>query len=85
LVHFLSIVIQNAQKVSYSNEEFKKFSGETPPGPPLYRRGDVLGGGRGVAVARFLIIKNHRASVPDAELYRDREFVKKFFAVDAII
>jgi hypothetical protein len=38
-----------------------------------------------IAVARFLIIKNRRASVPDAELYRDREFVKKFFAVDAII
>jgi hypothetical protein len=62
----------------------KNFPGETPLGPPLYGRGDEAEG-RGFAVARFLIIKNRRASVPDAELYCDREFVKKFFAVDAII
>jgi hypothetical protein len=43
------------------------------------------GGVGGVAVARFLTTKNRRASEPDAELYRDREFVEKFFAEDAAI
>jgi hypothetical protein len=62
----------------------KNFPGVTPPGPPLYGRGEEAEG-RGVAVARFLTTKNRRASVPDAELYRDREFVKKFFAEDAVI
>jgi hypothetical protein len=33
---------------------------------------------REVAVAQFLTTKNRRASVPDAELYRDKEFVEKF-------
>jgi hypothetical protein len=66
----------------------KKFPGVTPPGPPLYGRGEEAEW-RGVAVARFLTTKNRRAyhalSVPDAELYRDREFVEKFFAADAVI
>jgi hypothetical protein len=40
---------------------------------------------RGGGVARKLTTENCRTSVPDAELYRDREFVKKFFAVDAVV
>jgi hypothetical protein len=62
----------------------KNFPGATPPGPPLYGREEEAEG-KGVAVARFLTTKNRRASVPAAELYRDREFVKTFFAEDAVI
>jgi hypothetical protein len=40
---------------------------------------------REVAVARFLTIKNREASVPDSELYRDTEFVEKFFAEGPVI
>jgi hypothetical protein len=62
----------------------KNFPGVTPPGPPLYGRGDEADG-RGSCSCTVLLIKNRRASVPDAELDSDREFVTKFFAVDAVI
>jgi hypothetical protein len=62
----------------------KKFPGDTPPGSPLFERGDEVEGS-GVAVARFLIIKNRIVSVLDAEMYSEREFVKKFCAVAAVI
>jgi hypothetical protein len=59
----------------------QNFPGATPR-DPLYERGEKAEGWR---VAQFLTTQNRRASVPDAEQYRDREFVKKFFAVDAVI
>lgn len=37
------------------------------------------------AVAKFLEIKDRRRKLPDAELYQDQEFVKKFFAKDIFI
>jgi hypothetical protein len=64
--------------------QFKKFCRCDTPGTPALWEGRG-GGVGGAAVARFLTTKNRRASVPDDELYRDREFVEKFFAEDADI
>jgi hypothetical protein len=57
-----SFIIQNAQKLSYSNAEFKKFSRCDNPGTGLYGREEEAEG-KGVAVVRFLTTKNRRASV----------------------
>lgn len=37
------------------------------------------------AVARFLTTKERRVSAPHVDLYRNREFVKKFFAADTVL
>jgi len=36
------------------------------------------------AVAKFLM-KKHRVSAPDKELYQSRDFVKNFFSTDSTI
>ena len=37
------------------------------------------------SVARFLEKKNRRMRLPDKELYRNRDFVKKFFSMDSCV
>jgi hypothetical protein len=53
----------------------KNFAGKTLLELLLYAR-EEKAEVSGVAVARCITTENRGASMPDAELYRDREFVK---------